>query len=569
MHRYCVAFWNYTGSGAPTPVVQTCMKMGNKNCEKEQCVARFVQPSTVGPRDWKVYMCCCNESLCNQDAPIFLNDTSEADPGEPVSDSGWPALLVVPVVLSSLLLILTVVLATLFLYRRHRHQQLQRKKLLRAGGGLEQDALLVENGDVAESSPALRPVDVAHLRFGPIVGRGRYGEVYRCHLHETEVAVKVFPAWYRSRFIAERDIYALRCIEHANLVRALGFAERTTDTGVDFLLVLSFAAQGTVHDYLREHVLSFSDLHRMACSSVAGLSHLHSSAKLSGLTKPAVAHRDINSRNILVQADGTCCICDLGFAMKITGGRYFSDGSEQSAEMSSLTDVGTLRYMAPEVLEGAVNLRECETALKQVDVYAMALVLWELYSRCTDMYSDGVPPEYQLPYQAELGSHPSFEQVQTLVARNRERPKFGDDGAGDADKSLKSVVQRQLRETIEDSWDQDGEARLTASCVLERMVELNITWQRYKCGSVDIGPSESHMLIDNFSSSTAESLLSPSPDQHMNALNLQASMQRNMLSDSVACDNQRSVEIQPLLCMNRQEVSRPAKVLNSTLDSTH
>lgn len=45
-----------------------------------------------------------------------------------------------------------------------------------------------------------------------------------------------------------------------------------------------------------------------------------------------------------------------------------------------------LRYLAPEVLEGAVNLRDPEIALKNVDIYAMALVLWEILSRCADIH---------------------------------------------------------------------------------------------------------------------------------------------------------------------------------------
>lgn len=33
-------------------------------------------------------------------------------------------------------------------------------------------------------------------------------------------------------------------------------------------------------------------------------------------------------------------------------------------------------------------------------------------------------------------------------------------------------AQRSLKETIEDCWDQDSEARLTAQCAEERLVEL-------------------------------------------------------------------------------------------------
>ena len=42
---------------------------------------------------------------------------------------------------------------------------------------------------------------------------------------------------------------------------------------------------------------------------------------------------------------------------------------------------GTRRYMAPEVLEGAINFNR--EAFVRIDMYACALVLWELASRCT------------------------------------------------------------------------------------------------------------------------------------------------------------------------------------------
>lgn len=60
--------------------------------------------------------------------------------------------------------------------------------------------------------------------------------------------------------------------------------------------------------------------------------------------------------------------------------------------------------MAPEVLEGAVNLRDCESSLKQIDVYAMGLVLWELVTRCSDIYVPGSEvPSYKQPYENEIG----------------------------------------------------------------------------------------------------------------------------------------------------------------------
>lgn len=61
--------------------------------------------------------------------------------------------------------------------------------------------------------------------------------------------------------------------------------------------------------------------------------------------------------------------------------------------------------MAPEVLEGAVNLRDCEAALKQIDIYALGLVLWECAARCHDLYQGLQTPTYMLPFQEEIGKY--------------------------------------------------------------------------------------------------------------------------------------------------------------------
>ena len=43
--------------------------------------------------------------------------------------------------------------------------------------------------------------------------------------------------------------------------------------------------------------------------------------------------------------------------------------------------VGTKRYMAPELLDGSIE-ESMFDAWKQADVYSLALVYWELASRC-------------------------------------------------------------------------------------------------------------------------------------------------------------------------------------------
>lgn len=78
--------------------------------------------------------------------------------------------------------------------------------------------------------------------------------------------------------------------------------------------------------------------------------------------------------------------------------------------------------MAPEVLEGAINFTR--DAFLRIDVYACALVLWELVSRCTA--HGGPVAEYTLPFETELGLRPTMEAMQEHIVTNKKRPPILD-----------------------------------------------------------------------------------------------------------------------------------------------
>lgn len=310
--------------------------------------------------------------------------------------------------------------------------------------------------------------NVDNLKLVSLLGQGKYGTVWKGMVNERSVAVKIFPSHHKQYFLNERDIYNTSLMEHKSLLSYFGCDERRTiDDRIEYMLVLSLAQLGCLQDWLTDNTTSFSQFCKMSTGIAQGLSHLHSALRKGDTIKPSICHRDLNSRNILVRADMSCCIADFGFALKTFGPRYEYRGEMTLAETKSIMEVGTLRYMAPEVLEGAVNLKDCESALKQIDVYSLGLVIWEIATRCHDFYINGRDnvPIYKAPYESEVGKHPSYEQMQVLVSRQKIRPKFAPTwGCGSAAKVV--------RETCEDCWDDDSDARLTSLCVEERLKSL-------------------------------------------------------------------------------------------------
>ncbi len=78
------------------------------------------------------------------------------------------------------------------------------------------------------------------------------------------------------------------------------------------------------------------------------------------LYKPAVSHRDLNSRNVLVKADGTCVIIDFGLSMKLTGNRPARHGEEENAaisEVSAQQEAGLKSELLPSVFISAEDIR--------------------------------------------------------------------------------------------------------------------------------------------------------------------------------------------------------------------
>ncbi|XP_030643476.1 TGF-beta receptor type-2 [Chanos chanos] len=301
------------------------------------------------------------------------------------------------------------------------------------------------------------------IQLEALVGKGRFAEVWRARLNHSDsgqyetVAVKIFPAVEYASWRNERAIFSDANLKHENVVQFLT-AEQHGGTASSpqrqYWLIMAYHSLGNLQDYLANHILSWTELCSLAGSVARGLAHLHSDVTPCGSPKVPIAHRDLKSSNIVVKNQHECALCDFGLALRL-------DLSLTVDDFANSGQVGTARYMAPEVLESRVNLEDLES-FKQMDVYSMALVMWEMVSRCDVI---GEVKSYEPPFGSMVCEQPCVDSMRDLVLRDRGRPDIPSSWTTHQGMQL-------LCATITECWDHDPEARLTAHCVVERFNSL-------------------------------------------------------------------------------------------------
>lgn len=297
------------------------------------------------------------------------------------------------------------------------------------------------------------------IHLEALVGKGRFAEVWRARFNHSEsgqfetVAVKIFPAVEYASWHSEKAIFSDPNLKHENIVQFLTTEEHAAPQR-QYWLIMAYYALGNLQDFLVNHVLSWSQLCSMASSVAQGLAHLHNDMTPTGTPKVSIAHRDLKSSNIVMKSLNECALCDFGLALRL-------DLALTVDDFANSGQVGTARYMAPEVLESRVNLEDLES-FKQMDVYSMALVMWEMASRCEVI---GEVKSYEPPFGSKVCEQPCVDSMRDLVLRDRGRP----------DIPLSWMIHagmQMLCATITECWDHDPEARLTAHCVLERFKSM-------------------------------------------------------------------------------------------------
>jgi len=188
------------------------------------------------------------------------------------------------------------------------------------------------------------------------LGEGGMGLVYlaRDTKLNRKVALKFLP-WHissdeteRKRFRQEAQSAAF--LNHPNIAQVYAFEEENDQ----LFIVLEYIEGSELKDIIEEDELTIDQKWELAIDIADGIHTAHQNG---------VLHRDIKSRNIMINKAGKAKIMDFGLAR--------IEGSERITNPG--TTIGTTAYMAPEQLSG-------DELDARSDIWAYGVVLYELFT---------------------------------------------------------------------------------------------------------------------------------------------------------------------------------------------
>ncbi|PWZ24811.1 LRR receptor-like serine/threonine-protein kinase ERECTA [Zea mays] len=190
-----------------------------------------------------------------------------------------------------------------------------------------------------------------------IIGYGASSTVYRCDLKNCKpIAIKKLYAHYpQSLKEFETELETVGSIKHRNLVSLQGYSLSPSGN----LLFYDYMENGSLWDILhassKKKKLDWEARLKIALGAAQGLAYLHHECS------PRIIHRDVKSKNILLDKDYEAHLADFGIAKSLC----------VSKTHTSTYVMGTIGYIDPEYARTSrIN--------EKSDVYSYGIVLLEL-----------------------------------------------------------------------------------------------------------------------------------------------------------------------------------------------
>ncbi len=254
------------------------------------------------------------------------------------------------------------------------------------------------------------------------------GEVYRAHDEQLQrdVALKVLPAsgfrdeMARARLL--REARAAASLNHPYICAVYDVGEAEGQAYIAMELVPG----RTLTAILEDGPLPWNEALRYALHLADAVAHAHARGTV---------HRDLKSQNTIVTPEGRAKVLDFGLAKRLPG----QELDAATVSHASLTQVGaivgTLAYIAPEVLRG-------EPADPRSDVWALGVVMYEMLTG-------------RRPFGARTGL-----ELSTAILRDPPPPL-----AGDVPPGLKTIIERCLEKDPARRYQSAREVLVALECI--------------------------------------------------------------------------------------------------------
>jgi serine/threonine protein kinase len=192
-----------------------------------------------------------------------------------------------------------------------------------------------------------------------LLGRGGMGAVYKARQRGLDrlVAIKILPpgvehdAAFAERFT--REARSLARLNHPNIVGVHDFGQ----TDGLYYFVMEFVDGVNLRQAIASGSMQAKDALAIVPQICDALQFAHNEG---------IVHRDIKPENILIDKKGRVKIADFGLA-KLLGQEHSPDSLTATHQV-----MGTIRYMAPEQMEGS---REID---HRADIYSLGVVFYEM-----------------------------------------------------------------------------------------------------------------------------------------------------------------------------------------------